>query len=399
MTAAPRARSPSERSATQPWPTRRSAQRRGPLLRCDWPRPACPLPAESPIAATPRRAHRRAPSLCAPTWLAPAFACLSSTGRARRRRRAVMQTLAAIQRVWPGRTAAPVDAVTAADDSDPDERRLRPSLSVRANPGPRSLTPRSELAARRADAVEEHHEDVLLAKDANRSLVHLLGSFPVRVAVTIIHLLRRLLDVLGIGGGPTAVAVAERALLDLAGADSPPSYEAATSAAHPPSPSRKRRRWALPRLRPRTNEQTIVVVQPSGGASESESDSAPSRSRASSIDSTGVSLLTASGAGSGGKVALRPPTRSDEKRPVPSALRVLQRPKVLVLDLDETLIHSTPRPGGLPNLNRHWWGRRKLDYRAIEVIVDGRLVVYTVYQRPFVDLFLTRVRRARSNAD
>ena len=311
-----------------------------------------------------------------------------------------MQTLAAIQRVWPGRTAAPVDAATVADGADPDDRRLRPSLSVRAARAPRSLIHRSELAARRADAVEEHHEDVLLAKDANRSLVHLLGSFPVRVAVTVIHLLRRLLDVLGIGSGPTAVAVAERALLDLAGADSPPAYEAATSAAHPSSPSRKRRRWALPRLRTRTNEQTIVVVQPSGGASESESESVVSRSRASSIDSTGVSLSTASGAGgSGGKVALRPPARSDEKRPVPSALRVLQRPKVLVLDLDETLIHSTPRPGGLPNLNRHWWGRRKLDYRAIEVIVDGRLVVYTVYQRPFVDLFLTRVRCGREVVD
>jgi len=64
-------------------------------------------------------------------------------------------------------------------------------------------------------------------------------------------------------------------------------------------------------------------------------------------------------------------------------------PKTLVLDLDETLIHSI-RSGGS-------FGKRGapkgLKTRVVEVMLDGRSTVYTVYKRPWVDFFLRKVRR------
>ncbi|TPX30406.1 hypothetical protein SmJEL517_g06019 [Synchytrium microbalum] len=55
-----------------------------------------------------------------------------------------------------------------------------------------------------------------------------------------------------------------------------------------------------------------------------------------------------------------------------------RRIKTLVLDLDETLIHSTSR------------GSRNHDH-MIEVLVDKHVCLYYVYKRPHVDLFLQRV--------
>lgn len=75
-------------------------------------------------------------------------------------------------------------------------------------------------------------------------------------------------------------------------------------------------------------------------------------------------------------------------------------PKTLVLDLDETLIHSTSRPlhagagagGGLLGLG---WGRRgKPGGHMVEVVLGGRSTLYHVYKRPFVDYFLRKVRRS-----
>lgn len=52
--------------------------------------------------------------------------------------------------------------------------------------------------------------------------------------------------------------------------------------------------------------------------------------------------------------------------------------KTLVLDLDETLIHSTSR------------GSRNHDH-VVEVLVDKHVCLYYIYKRPFVDLFLRKV--------
>lgn len=76
-------------------------------------------------------------------------------------------------------------------------------------------------------------------------------------------------------------------------------------------------------------------------------------------------------------------------------------PKTLVLDLDETLIHSTSRPIyssgpsssflGLGTLGR----RNKGAGHMVEVVLGGRSTLYHVYKRPFVDFFLRTVSHHR----
>lgn len=91
---------------------------------------------------------------------------------------------------------------------------------------------------------------------------------------------------------------------------------------------------------------------------------------------------------------------------------IQQTPKVLVLDLDETLIHSTLRPAplwGLVSSSNPLGGHvskmvmsalglssaipphAQLQLRVIEVQMDGRSVLYQVYKRPWVDHFLRKV--------
>ncbi|KAF5388255.1 hypothetical protein D9615_000368 [Tricholomella constricta] len=70
-------------------------------------------------------------------------------------------------------------------------------------------------------------------------------------------------------------------------------------------------------------------------------------------------------------------------------------PKTLVLDLDETLIHSTSRPihssgsggSGLFGLGS-FDSRNKGASHMVEVVLGGRSTLYHVYKRPFVDFFL-----------
>ncbi|PLW45688.1 hypothetical protein PCASD_07073 [Puccinia coronata f. sp. avenae] len=71
-----------------------------------------------------------------------------------------------------------------------------------------------------------------------------------------------------------------------------------------------------------------------------------------------------------------------------------RRNKTLVLDLDETLIHSTSRLGGIGG-GKSWSTQANssagLKVRVVEVVLDGRIVVYHVYKRPWVDFFLKTV--------
>jgi CTD nuclear envelope phosphatase 1 len=75
-------------------------------------------------------------------------------------------------------------------------------------------------------------------------------------------------------------------------------------------------------------------------------------------------------------------------------------PKTLVLDLDETLIHSTSRPmyssGSSYNLlGLNTFGRRNNGAgHTVEVVMGGRSTLYHVYKRPFVDFFLRKVRHS-----
>jgi CTD nuclear envelope phosphatase 1 len=78
--------------------------------------------------------------------------------------------------------------------------------------------------------------------------------------------------------------------------------------------------------------------------------------------------------------------------------------KTLILDLDETLIHSTSRPmnyaasagGGLLGLS--FGGllgtrRSRREGHTVEVVLNGRSTTYHVYKRPYVDHFLKKVSR------
>ncbi|KAK0206437.1 NLI interacting factor-like phosphatase [Desarmillaria ectypa] len=71
--------------------------------------------------------------------------------------------------------------------------------------------------------------------------------------------------------------------------------------------------------------------------------------------------------------------------------------KTLVLDLDETLIHSTSRPMPASSSGSGFFGlsaftrRNKSSGHVVEVVMGGRSTLYHVYKRPFVDFFLRTV--------
>ncbi|QRV90800.1 NLI interacting factor-like phosphatase [Ceratobasidium sp. AG-Ba] len=128
--------------------------------------------------------------------------------------------------------------------------------------------------------------------------------------------------------------------------------------------------------------------------SPTASSTAPTRPRASSTllpNPLSTSLLTPSASALPSR-ASTPPIR----RPT-----ALHKTKTLVLDLDETLIHSTSRAmhshgsmggGGLLGLSGLFGGgRRQGAGHMVEVVLGGRSTLYHVYKRPFVDFFLRKV--------
>jgi len=89
-----------------------------------------------------------------------------------------------------------------------------------------------------------------------------------------------------------------------------------------------------------------------------------------------------------------PPISQQPPRPTPFHFQ-----KTLVLDLDETLIHSTSRPFtnfshspsslfGLKAFRRGSLGNS----HTVEVVFGGKSTTYHVYKRPFADYFLRKVR-------
>lgn len=88
----------------------------------------------------------------------------------------------------------------------------------------------------------------------------------------------------------------------------------------------------------------------------------------------------------------RTPTPTDSANaglPIAPRKTPFHLPKTLVLDLDETLIHSTSRPLPAPGI-RGLFGARRAAH-TVEVVMGGRSTLYHVYKRPFVDYFLRKV--------
>ncbi|KAJ7276347.1 NLI interacting factor-like phosphatase-domain-containing protein [Mycena haematopus] len=91
-------------------------------------------------------------------------------------------------------------------------------------------------------------------------------------------------------------------------------------------------------------------------------------------------------------------TVSRSSTPIATATRKtpFHLPKTLVLDLDETLIHSTSRPMLAGSSSTGFFGlgtfnRNKGSGRMVEVVLGGHSTLYHVYKRPFVDFFLRTV--------
>ncbi|KAJ7700035.1 NLI interacting factor-like phosphatase-domain-containing protein [Mycena rosella] len=91
------------------------------------------------------------------------------------------------------------------------------------------------------------------------------------------------------------------------------------------------------------------------------------------------------------------PSRSSTPTTVYATRRTpFHLPKTLVLDLDETLIHSTSRPllsgnGSTGFLGLGAFTRNKGSGHMVEVVLGGHSTLYHVYKRPFVDFFLRTV--------
>ncbi|KAE9410435.1 NIF-domain-containing protein [Gymnopus androsaceus JB14] len=100
-------------------------------------------------------------------------------------------------------------------------------------------------------------------------------------------------------------------------------------------------------------------------------------------------------------VTLHPPSSDSVSSTPRSATPVLaarktpfHSQKTLVLDLDETLIHSTSRPISSANssgLFGSFGARKGGPGHVVEVMLGGRSTLYHVYKRPFVDFFLRTV--------
>jgi CTD nuclear envelope phosphatase 1 len=108
------------------------------------------------------------------------------------------------------------------------------------------------------------------------------------------------------------------------------------------------------------------------------------------------------------------PTLSITSIPRSLSTTPFHRPKTLILDLDETLIHSTSRPmsmqssgigggsgmlgislSGLFSGGKHQrgGGGARGEGHVVEVVLGGRSTLYHVYKRPYVDHFLKKVSR------
>ncbi|TIA86638.1 hypothetical protein E3P99_03636 [Wallemia hederae] len=114
-------------------------------------------------------------------------------------------------------------------------------------------------------------------------------------------------------------------------------------------------------------------------------------------------LLAASGGSSTSSTSPTPspahtPSPNDQHKKLTNKSTGVHLPKTLVLDLDETLIHSTSKAptrisGGFSLGLRGVLSGGSNDGGAhmVEVVIGGRSVLYHVYKRPHLDFFLKKV--------
>ncbi|CED84894.1 nif-domain-containing protein [Phaffia rhodozyma] len=146
-------------------------------------------------------------------------------------------------------------------------------------------------------------------------------------------------------------------------------------------------------------QKSRLLMNPYGGSSLLTASSISNSSLASGLGqqsslllappSSVVSTLSSSttieiGSGAGiNTFDITPPPVRIKKTP-------FHKPKTLILDLDETLIHSTSRP--IVSTSGKWGGGRgRGEGHMVEVFLGGRSTVYHVYKRPYVDYFLKKV--------
>lgn len=87
------------------------------------------------------------------------------------------------------------------------------------------------------------------------------------------------------------------------------------------------------------------------------------------------------------KMITAKPTKTTSTKNIPSNASQYYKNKTLILDLDETLVHSV-RLGSANQINNI---SPSIIRKNIEVQCDKQSLIYEVYKRPHVDFFLKTV--------
>lgn len=324
------------------------------------------------------------------------------------------------------RTSTPPDAVDEAvrrQDSNSTETGSSSSSNNHLSPPPSNPSSRFHGKLFRRQPSSSHDEQVRTSSQQQRRLSDrqtraLARSFPVRCIARIYMLLRRFFALFGIRIQPVPALTNTPEVQSLqcpvlaippieASEEAPPSYNDAVK----PFPSvetgekavspTKQSRWKIASLLNRNNSSDYLTDKDGPSTTTEGYASTSSDDWTVSEEKKALRQVTPS---AGPMPSISDPPRGHHSKSTPSvkasvAQLALSKPKLLVLDLDETLIHSTSRMSyasnavtssvdGRPTYNANTSG---LKVRVVEVVLDGRSVIYHVYKRPWVDFFLRKV--------
>lgn len=289
-----------------------------------------------------------------------------------------------------------------------------------------------KLFRRHVPPQPQSHDEVRTSQHqrrlSDRHTRALARSFPVRCIARIYMLLRKFFALFGIRlqpvpditNSPEAVPGLTAPVLAIQPStpvdDAPPSYQDATQVKLPtndsvPASSSKGQRWKIGSLLSRsgvvgvsTTDKDTTSNTAEGYASTSSDEWTPSEEknllRKSELDSSRIPPSISDPPTRGHHHAKTASISSATAAKASVAQLALSKPKLLVLDLDETLIHSTSRMSYGSSAvtssvdGRSGWNAANtsgLKVRVVEVVLDGRSVIYHVYKRPWVDFFLRKV--------